>query len=203
MHDDGNKGKRFNLWDILQKLIKAADWQLRLRGCLDPSDCGHDLTYAWIFGAKPVRNGYFLVLDDETLVAFIPNADDEGKVMHKLVSLRARSWKRDCTRCRFNTCMILDDFDDATDERQAGVVLVDPKDPREVLHSLILAEEILAHIKNEQTRGFFVDHYFYGRSIDEVAEEVGLKPNSVRRRILREVEALQAIFIPPPLGDEA
>jgi DNA-directed RNA polymerase specialized sigma24 family protein len=143
------------------------------------------------------------MLDDETLAAFVPNAKDEGKLMHKLVSLKARSWKRDCARCRFNTCAILDDFDDSTDERQAGVVVVDPKDSRETLYSLVLAEEILAHIKDEQTRGFFVDHFFLGRSIDEIAEEAGLKANSVRRRILREVERLQAIFIPPPLGDEA
>ena len=112
MHDDSKKGKRFNLWEILQKLFKAAAWQLRLRGCLDPNECSHDLTYGWIFGGKPVRGGYFLVLDNETLVAFIPNANDESKVLHKLVSLKARTWKRDCDRCRFNTCAILDDFDD-------------------------------------------------------------------------------------------
>ena len=203
MQTDGNEGKRFNLWELLQRLFKAAAWQLRLRGCLEPTECGHDLTNGWVFGGRPVKGGYFLVLDDETLVAFIPNATDEEKVMHKLVALRARGWKRDCARCRFNTCAILDDFEDPTEGRQSGVVLVDPKDPRELLHSLTLAEEILAHIKNEQTRGFFVDHFVFGLPINQIAAQAGLKPNSVRRRILREVEKLQAIFIPASLGDEA
>lgn len=203
MDNDDRKGKRFNLWDILQRLIKAAAWQLRLRGCQDPNECGHDLTYGWIFGGKPLQGGYFLVLDDETLAAFIPNANDEGKVMHRLVSLKARTWRRDCKRCRFNTCTILEDFEDSTDERPGGVVLVDPKDSTETVHSLILLEEILLRVKNKQTRGFIVDHYIHSRSIEDIAKDAGLKANSVRRRILREIEALQAIFIPPPLDDEA
>lgn len=189
--NDGRKEFDFEI--LLRSLVKASAWQLKLRACFDPSECGNDLALDWAYFGRPVASGEFVIKDKKILV-YIPHAIDPAKVLHSLVVNKVREWKRKCERCRFSSSAVVEDFrnEDSYDRMHQPVC---PANPSEMLEQLMLAE-VFAEITNETTRRIFELRYLEGYTHREVAKQVGKTPNNVRKIISREKKRLSAIFVP-------
>lgn len=186
--------KEFDFEVLLRSLEKASAWQLKLRACLDPKVCAHDLSMDWTYFGKPVAAGYFLI-KDKKIIVFIPDAVNPEKVLHSLVVNKVQEWKRKCERCRFSAAAIVEDgLDD--ESRIYSHQPVEPADATETLVKLRLIEEVFGEITNDITRTIFELRYIEEHTHKEIAERVGKSEANVRKIISREKKRLSAIFVP-------
>ena len=189
-----NDGRNeFDFEMLLQSLVKASAWQLKLRGCFEPNECGRDLALDWTYFGKPVAGGEFVIKDDKIFV-FIPHAVEPAKVLHRLVVNKVQEWKRKCELCRIGRCAIVEDS--CEDSRVPTYLPVDAADPAETLAKLMLLEEVFGEITNETTRRIFEMRYLEGCTHKEIAKQVGTSAGNVRQIISREKKRLSEIFVP-------
>lgn len=189
-----NEGRNeFDFELLLRSLVKASAWQLKLRGCFEPNECGSDLALDWTYFGKPVAGGKFLIKDEKIFV-FIPDAVEPAKVLHSLVVNKVQEWKRNCERCRISRGAVVEDSSDEDSRIQTHEPVV--ADPAETLVQLMLLEEVFGEITNVTTRRIFELRYREGCTHKEIAKQVGKSAGNVRKIISREKKRLSAIFVP-------
>ena len=189
-----NKGKEFNAEMLVNSLYEAIRWQLGLRGCFNPFECAKDAVNEWMVG-KPVAKGQFLFLEDK-IVVIIPEAVEPEKVLHSLVVYQVRGCKRACTTCRSTTCALVEDCQDHDGPISGAHQTTEPMDPQETWMQKLLVDEILKRIEDPKHRKAFELNLRYGLSRAEIATHFNVKLNTLNKWFSREIEKLQAIFVP-------
>jgi len=191
-----NQGNVFDVEILLNSLYKATQWQFSLRGCFNPCECARDAVNEWMVG-KPVARGKFLFLEDKIIV-FIPDAVEPEKVLHSLVVYQVRGWKRACATCQSTTCALVEDYQDNDGPISRSHQTTEPMDPRDTLMRKLLVDEILKRIEDPKHRAAFELHLRFGASRAEIATHFNVKLNTINKWFSREIEKLQAIFVPSP-----
>jgi hypothetical protein len=191
------KGKEFDVESLINSLYKATQWQFSLRGCFNPGECAKDVVNEWMVLGRPVARGHFLFLEDKIIV-FIPDAVEPEKVLHSLVCYQVRGWKRACATCRSTTCALIEDYQDHDGPRSGSHQTTEPVDPRETLMRKLLVDEVLKRIENPKHREAFELHLRFGLLRAEIATHYDVKLNTINKWFSREIEKLQAIFVPSP-----